>query len=63
MSVLDEAARRAISAGHLAHHLLQRLARTYLGPDVKFPPFDNPPAGAVVRITPERVAGGGSWAG
>jgi len=25
--------------------LLQRLARTYLGPDVRFPPMDSPPPG------------------
>src|SRR4029077_3545068 len=34
--------------------LLQRLAHTYLGPDVKFPPMDEPPPGVVVRIPPER---------
>ena len=27
-----------------AAEVLQRLAHTYLGPDVKFPPMDNPPA-------------------
>lgn len=42
--------------------LLQRLAHTYLGPDVKFPPMDNPPPGVVVRITPERFGGVGPWA-
>ena len=41
--------------------LLQRLARVYLGPDVKFPPFDNPPAGHIIRITAERVGGIGPW--
>lgn len=44
-----------------APELLQRLARTYLGPDVRFPPMDNPPAGYVLRITPERVTGLGPW--
>jgi PPOX class probable F420-dependent enzyme len=41
--------------------LLQRLAHTYLGPDVKFPPMDDPPPGMVVRITPERFGGHGPW--
>src|SRR5919108_527452 len=31
--------------------LLQRLAHVYLGPDVKFPPMDEPPEGHVMRIT------------
>ncbi len=42
--------------------LLQRLAYTYLGPDVKFPPMDDPPPGVVVRIRPERLGGVGPWA-
>jgi PPOX class probable F420-dependent enzyme len=42
--------------------LLQRLARTYLGPDVKFPPMDDPPPGNVLRIMPERLGGVGPWA-
>jgi PPOX class probable F420-dependent enzyme len=42
--------------------LLQRLARTYLGADVKFPPMDDPPPGVVVRIAPERLGGVGPWA-
>lgn len=42
--------------------LLQRLARTYLGPDVAFPPMPNPPAGFVTRITAERISGVGPWA-
>jgi PPOX class probable F420-dependent enzyme len=41
--------------------LLQRLAHVYLGPDVKFPAWDDPPAGVVVYISPERVAGVGPW--
>ncbi len=42
--------------------LLQRLAHTYLGADVKFPPMDDPPPGVVVRIRPERLGGVGPWA-
>lgn len=42
--------------------LLQRLAHTYLGPDVTFPPMPDPPPGVVVRITPERFGGVGPWA-
>lgn len=45
-----------------AADLLQRLARTYLGPEVRFPPMDDPPAGYVARITPERLGGVGPWA-
>lgn len=46
-----------------APELLQRLARTYIGPDVKFPPMDNPPPGFITHVTVERVAGVGPWAG
>jgi PPOX class probable F420-dependent enzyme len=42
--------------------LLQHLAHTYLGADVKFPPMDEPPPGVVVHITPERLGGVGPWA-
>jgi PPOX class probable F420-dependent enzyme len=44
-----------------APELLQRLAETYIGPGVKFPPMDEPPPGFVLRITPERVGGIGPW--
>jgi PPOX class probable F420-dependent enzyme len=46
-----------------APELLQRLAHVYLGPDVKFPPMDNPPPGYVIRTTPERIGGLGPWTG
>jgi PPOX class probable F420-dependent enzyme len=42
--------------------LLQRLAHTYLGPDVKFPPMPDPPPGFVTRVTVERLGGVGPWA-
>jgi PPOX class probable F420-dependent enzyme len=42
--------------------LLQRLAHVYLGPEVKFPPMDDPPPGVVVRIAVERLGGVGPWA-
>ncbi len=45
-----------------APQLLQRLAHTYLGPDVRFPPMDNPPPGYITHITIERVSGVGPWA-
>lgn len=45
-----------------AADLLQRLAHGYLGPEVKFPPMDDPPEGFVLRITPERLGGVGPWA-
>ena len=45
-----------------APELLQRLARTYLGPDVKFPPMQDPPPGYVMRVVAERIGGVGPWA-
>ena len=45
-----------------AADLLQRLARVYMGPDVKFPAMDDPPPGFVIRTTPEKVGGSGPWA-
>ena len=44
-----------------APELLQTLAEVYLGPGVKFPPFDNPSPGHVIHITAERVGGVGPW--
>ena len=44
-----------------APELLQRLAHTYLGPDVVFPNMPDPPQGFVTRITPERLGGVGPW--
>jgi len=44
-----------------APELLQRLAQTYLGPDVRFPPMDTPPPGFITRITAERIGGTGPW--
>jgi PPOX class probable F420-dependent enzyme len=44
-----------------APELLQNLAYTYIGPDVKFPPFPDPPPGFVTRIAVDRVAGIGPW--
>jgi PPOX class probable F420-dependent enzyme len=44
-----------------APELLQRLAHTYLGPDVVFPAMPDPPPGFVTRITPERLGGVGPW--
>jgi PPOX class probable F420-dependent enzyme len=41
--------------------LLQEQARVYIGPDVKFPPFDNPPPGFLVRVDVERIGGNGPW--
>jgi PPOX class probable F420-dependent enzyme len=44
-----------------APELLQRLAYVYLGPDVNFPPMDDPPPGHVLRIAVERLGGVGPW--
>jgi hypothetical protein len=53
--------RAAIEEGG-APELLQELAHAYLGPDVRFPPMDDPPPGVRLRITVDRVAGIGPWA-
>lgn len=45
-----------------APELLQKLARTYIGPDAVFPPMSDPPPGFVMRITAERIGGVGPWA-
>jgi PPOX class probable F420-dependent enzyme len=45
-----------------APELLQKLADTYMGPGVKFPPMPDPPPGFITRITPERFGGVGPWA-
>jgi hypothetical protein len=54
--------RASIEEGGAAE-LLQEMARVYLGPDVKFPPMDDPPPGVRIRIAVERVGGIGPWAG
>lgn len=46
-----------------AAELLQKLAYTYLGPGVKFPAMENPPAGNINRIRIERFDGVGPWTG
>ena len=44
-----------------APELLQKLAHTYLGPDVTFPPMPDPPPGYVTRVKIDRVSGIGPW--
>jgi PPOX class probable F420-dependent enzyme len=44
-----------------APELLQELAHTYIGPDVRFPAMDDPPPGVVVHIAVDRVGGVGPW--
>lgn len=56
--VLDGTAR--ITEGGAAE-LLQRLARTYIGPDAVFPAMPDPPPGFVTRVRVERISGVGSW--
>ena len=53
--------RAAIEEGG-APELLQQLARVYLGPDVRFPPMEDPPPGVRLRISVDRVGGIGPWA-
>lgn len=45
-----------------AAELLQELAHVYLGPEVRFPPMDDPPPGVRLRIKVGRVGGIGPWA-
>jgi PPOX class probable F420-dependent enzyme len=49
-----------ITAGG-APELLQELAHVYLGPEVKFPPFDDPPPGFIAHFVVERIGGVGPW--
>jgi PPOX class probable F420-dependent enzyme len=44
-----------------APQLLQRLARTYIGPEAVFPAMPDPPPGFVTRVRVERVSGIGAW--
>lgn len=44
-----------------APELLQELARVYLGPEVRFPPMDDPPPGVRLRIAVDRLGGVGPW--
>lgn len=46
-----------------APELLQELAWVYMGPDVKFPPMEDPPSGFINRIKAERISGAGPWTG
>ena len=52
--------RAAIEEGGAAD-LLQELAHVYLGPEVKFPPMDDPPPGVRMRISVDRISGTGPW--
>lgn len=44
-----------------APELLQRLAHVYVGPEVRFPPMDDPPPGSIVRISVDHLSGVGPW--
>jgi PPOX class probable F420-dependent enzyme len=44
-----------------AAEMLQRLARTYIGPDAVFPAMPDPPPGYVTRVRIEKVSGIGPW--
>lgn len=44
-----------------AAELLQELAHTYLGPEVRFPAMEDPPPGFVTRISIDKLAGVGPW--
>jgi hypothetical protein len=53
--------RARISEGG-APALLQRLAHTYLGPDVEFPPPAAAQPGYITHVTVDRITGVGPWA-
>jgi PPOX class probable F420-dependent enzyme len=57
--VVLEGTARVTEGGAAA--LLQRLARTYLGPEVVFPAMPDPPPGFVTHVTVRRVSGVGPW--
>src|SRR5260221_14482662 len=42
--------------------LLQELAQTYMGRDVRLPPVDDPPPGYITHIKEDRVPAVGPWA-
>ena len=44
-----------------AADLLQELAHVYVGPDVKFPPMNEPPPGIIAHISIDKVRGVGDW--
>ncbi|MCW2931873.1 MAG: putative F420-dependent enzyme, partial [Actinomycetia bacterium] len=46
-----------------APELLQELAHTYVGPDVRYPPMDNPPPGYITHIRVDRISGMGPGTG
>ena len=46
-----------------AAELLQKMAYTYLGPEVIFPTMENPPPGFTNRVKVERIGGVGPWTG
>ena len=52
---------RHITEGGAAR-LLQELAYVHPGPDVKFPPIDDPPPGFILRFIVDRIGGVGPWA-
>lgn len=52
--------RATVTAGG-APELLAELAKTYLGPEAKFPPMPDPPPGFVTRIRVDHLGGVGPW--
>jgi PPOX class probable F420-dependent enzyme len=44
-----------------AAQLLATLAKTYIGPDARFPPVPDPPPGFITRVAVDRVSGNGPW--
>ena len=44
-----------------APELLQKLAWIYIGPGIKFPQMENPPAGFITHIKVNRITGVGPW--
>ena len=44
-----------------APELLQQLAHVYIGPDVRFPPMDDPPTGVITHVEITKIGGNGPW--
>ncbi len=65
MTSLPDSARAVLESPALAHLVTLNPDGspqvTYLGPDVRFPPMDDPPPGYITHIRVDRISGVGPW--